>query len=331
MVSGKLSGINFNLLIAFQALIEERNVTHAAKKIHISQPAMSKNLQRLRELMGDQLFTRTSHGLIPTPFAESKAQELFVILNQMEQFIDGAGFSPESLDYKFTIASSDMFLGFFPSIVRAMAKSAPKAKLDIVELSEHYIDDLRDGRVDFAIHSPYHHPEELLSLSLVTGSTACYMRKSHPLADKDQLDVDDLLRFPHVRHTMPNISSYGLGTVDDPLIEMNKARDITVQTPFLLTAVDIVVNSDHLLITSEGIAHSALINSHLIAKEMPVELKRPLRDGFLLYHKRVESNPTHIWFREVISKIFSGKSRKDDRKESNEEKSGGDTNASRSH
>lgn len=83
----RLSKIDLNLLIALEVLLEERSVTRAAQRLFITQPAMSKTLQRLRDLFNDPLFTRTAHGLVPTPKAADLQQPLVAILEQLETTI----------------------------------------------------------------------------------------------------------------------------------------------------------------------------------------------------------------------------------------------------
>ena len=76
MISRKLIRTDLNLLVALQILLEERNVTRAAERLSVSQPALSKTLQKLRDSFEDELFTRTSHGLVPTPRAEELGLDL---------------------------------------------------------------------------------------------------------------------------------------------------------------------------------------------------------------------------------------------------------------
>jgi DNA-binding transcriptional LysR family regulator len=87
MLSRKLIRTDLNLLVALQILLEERNVTRAAERLSVSQPALSKTLQKLRDSFEDELFTRTAHGLVPTPRAEALAKELPALLEKVEQVL----------------------------------------------------------------------------------------------------------------------------------------------------------------------------------------------------------------------------------------------------
>ena len=103
MISRKLIRTDLNLLVALQILLEERNVTRAAERLSVSQPALSKTLQKLRDSFEDELFTRTAHGLVPTPRAEELAHELPALLESVERVLGDEGFDPATFDGSFKI------------------------------------------------------------------------------------------------------------------------------------------------------------------------------------------------------------------------------------
>ena len=94
MISRKLIRTDLNLLVALQILLEERNVTRAAERLSVSQPALSKTLQKLRDSFEDELFTRTAHGLVPSPRAEALAQELPALLESVERVLGNEDCDP---------------------------------------------------------------------------------------------------------------------------------------------------------------------------------------------------------------------------------------------
>ena len=103
MISRKLIRTDLNLLVALQILLEERNVTRAAERLSVSQPALSKTLQKLRDSFEDELFTRTSHGLVPTPRAEELGRELPGLMESIEQVLGDAAFSPDTYGGSFKL------------------------------------------------------------------------------------------------------------------------------------------------------------------------------------------------------------------------------------
>ena len=96
MISRRLIRTDLNLLVVLQILLEEHNVTRAAERLSVSQPAMSRTLQRLRDTFEDELFTRTAHGLVPTPRAEELRRELPDLLENIEHVLGDSDFSPDT-------------------------------------------------------------------------------------------------------------------------------------------------------------------------------------------------------------------------------------------
>ena len=95
---------DLNLLIVFDAVMQERSVTRAGNRIGLSQPAMSHALNRLRYMLKDELFVRTPEGMVPTPRAEMLAQPLRNALNEMQLALEPATFDPASSDHRFVLA-----------------------------------------------------------------------------------------------------------------------------------------------------------------------------------------------------------------------------------
>jgi DNA-binding transcriptional LysR family regulator len=106
MTATSLSNIDLNLLISLQVLLEERNVSRAAESLHITQPAMSKTLSRLRELFDDPLFTRSSHGMQPTPRAMELEGDLNAILGGISKLVSSPQFDPASATGEINLALS---------------------------------------------------------------------------------------------------------------------------------------------------------------------------------------------------------------------------------
>ena len=105
----KLARIDLNLLVTLQVLIEERNVTRAAERLFITQPAMSRTLSRLRDLFDDPLFTRAARGLIPTPRTEELAELLPDLLASVGQLVTPQSFDPATCEQSFRIAVVEQF------------------------------------------------------------------------------------------------------------------------------------------------------------------------------------------------------------------------------
>ncbi|XVN14332.1 LysR family transcriptional regulator [Pseudomonas corrugata] len=120
-------GIDLNLLVAFDALMTERNVTRAAARVGVSQPAMSAALSRLRTLLGDGLFARSAEGLLPTPRARDLAVPIAQALHQLQvALVERPEFEPGKASLVFKLGLSDYpAYVLLPALLQALAEQAP--------------------------------------------------------------------------------------------------------------------------------------------------------------------------------------------------------------
>jgi DNA-binding transcriptional LysR family regulator len=146
METRDLARIDLNLLIALQVMLEERNVSRAAERLFITQPAMSKTLSRLREVFDDPLFTRSSHGMRPTPRALDLAAELETVLQGIQQLLAGHDFDPGVYRGEITIAISE-YIGVWllPPLINRLAFLAPRLTVKTITRVEHQLDMLALG------------------------------------------------------------------------------------------------------------------------------------------------------------------------------------------
>ncbi|MCV6620601.1 MAG: LysR family transcriptional regulator [Cellvibrionaceae bacterium] len=295
---------DLNLLSALRVLLEERNVTHAAKRLHVSQPAMSKTLQKLREELNDPLFTRSSHGLIPTPRAKQLEQQLPDLLDQISNLVHPQEFIPGSYNGRFNIAGPGVILDqLIPDLSLALQDHSPRASLTISEVSTDFTEQLASGQLDFVIHINRSMPEELVKTSVGFGEVVCAMRADHPLAAQEQVSLEDYLSFPHVRLYIAQITHANIGVVDEILNQSGQQRDIVLETSSLSSALDVVAKSDCLLVTADN--HKELQNPAYTYKTMPIELGYPTLEMVIIQHRRSINSQPHLWLRGVMADIMS--------------------------
>src|SRR5205085_335801 len=123
---------DLNLLIVFDAIMQERNVTRAGQRIGLSQPAMSHALSRLRHMLKDELFIRAPEGMVPTPRAEALAQPLRSALSEMQLALEPAAFGPAAADRRFVLAVNNYAAVVLASpLVAAVSAAAPGVRLDL--------------------------------------------------------------------------------------------------------------------------------------------------------------------------------------------------------
>lgn len=149
----RFNGLDLNLLVAFDALMTEPNLTAAARRINLSQPAMSAAVARLRTYFHDELFTMMGRKLVPTPRAEALAAPVREALSHIQlSIISPDGFKPEKSNRRFRIILSDfMMTVFLRKVVDRVAQEAPAVSFDLLPPEEDPDQLLRRGEIDFLV------------------------------------------------------------------------------------------------------------------------------------------------------------------------------------
>ncbi|WP_084540123.1 LysR family transcriptional regulator [Azorhizobium doebereinerae] len=149
----RFNGLDLNLLVALNALLNEGSVTVAAKSINLSQPAMSAAIQRLRQYFDDDLFLMNGRERIFTPRAESLAPAVRDILSRIQSSVIGSGqFDPENTSRKFRIIASDyVTVVFIGPAINSISKSLPTLKFELIAPDDNYHDLIQRSEVDMLV------------------------------------------------------------------------------------------------------------------------------------------------------------------------------------
>jgi DNA-binding transcriptional LysR family regulator len=309
MLSRQLLQIDLNLLVALQVLMEERNVTRAAERLSVSQPALSKTLQKLRDTFEDELFTRTAHGLIPTPRAEELAAGLPEALGLLDTLLEPSDFDPATYEGIFRLALPPLFAEvLLPGLMEALLKDAPGVHILSGDVSADFQEKLKLAEIDFAISVVSETDRDVHAEPLRTISPRCYMRKDHPLVDK-KMTLKDFLAYPHVRLYLPGLSRENVGLVDEVLGERGLYRHIVLETTQFAPAIGVLSRTDCLLIANVGLANYPAMEEHISVQPIPNELERLFagHSGVnrsrlaLLRHTRTSNSAPHQWLRQQIT------------------------------
>ncbi len=293
-----LAKSDINLIVAFQALMDERNVTRAAAKMHISQPAMSNALSRLRVLFDDPLFTRAAHGIVPTPKAQELSKDVPEIMGRIDRLINPAVFQPESYSGEFVIGCGDRIGEPVARLFSHVHALAEHVKFDQVAIHDNYLDELRTGRLDFAIHYITKVPEDIVVENLFDVKVKVAMRKSHPLSGKKRLSLKDFLKYPHVRLKNPG----GRRVIDLTLAAKDMERNVLLMTQFNHIARSMLLTTDYLQVTGEQLFSEPDDELHLA--DLPNELPASPVVFRLLQHQRTCHSNAHNWLKEQIVGII---------------------------
>jgi DNA-binding transcriptional LysR family regulator len=313
-----LDRIDLNLLRVFNVVFEERNLLRAAKRLNLSQSAISHALARLRYAIDDDLFVRSAAGMVPTPRAMAMAAPLRNALHQIGDAIGGEPFEPATTDREFVVAATDyitvLVMGSLGADLEAQAPLAnlvvrPSTRIDLAG-------QIDLGRIDIAIGVYAEIPIRFRSKRLWTHVDSLVMRPAHPLCGTI-LDNKALLDYPLLAVSLGGTEE---GAVDGYIAERGLARQsemfdrqsladaLAPDTPRLRMQVAHALAVPTLLRTSDMLAvlpsplgalfarEHGLFNAPLPYAPRPVEVHA-------VWHERNDANPAHAWFRERLFQL----------------------------
>jgi len=286
---------DLNLLVALRILVEERSVSRAAERLSLSQSAMSRILGRLRNLLGDPLFTRQGQHLIATEKALSITRALGEPLESIRQLLSPVDFDPKSCEQTFTIATTDYAMQtILPFALPRIYQEAPNVAFEFLPLQNELLkEQLTYGRADLAICRLIHLLEPLQHETLGRVGVLCLLSQQHPLANK-QMSLDDYLQFPHA---MIAISDGVKSLLDQALADKPKRR--MVLRAYHLEAALAIVDSMPLIITVPAdLAYLVAERHQLVVKPLPFEFT-PF-DYSMIWHPRCEHSPGQEWLRSIV-------------------------------
>jgi DNA-binding transcriptional LysR family regulator len=290
-----ITRLDLNLLTTLEALLDERSVSRAARRLHLSQPALSAQLARLRTMFGDPLFVPSHRGMTPTPVALQLQLPLQAALARLREVVASArAFDPARDQFVVRIAASDyvqaaLLLDFLVALrLRAPGISIALRTVDPGRLAAQ----LEQGETDLAVLTPENIADTLRSRSLFEERYLFVARKGHP-ALRGRLSV---ARYCELEHIVVSPRGGGFTTMVDELLNaIGMERRVGVSTATFQAAIDLVERSDLVaLIPSRLVAH----RPRLRVQEPPIAVP-----GFairLAWHDRTHSDVAQRWVREQL-------------------------------
>jgi DNA-binding transcriptional LysR family regulator len=300
-----LSGVDLNLLAVLDALLSERNVTRAARRLGLTQPATSHALNRLRALFSDPLLVRGTGGMIPTPLAEQLAVPLRRGLLELQQVVQlDLGFEPARSTRAFAVATADYpQLTGLPRLLAHLSEEAPSVNLAIVPLGASLAARLESGELDLVLSGA--ETEENLGLDrrlmrtlIIRDSFVCATRHDHP-GIRTGLDLETFVTWPHL---LVSLTGRGSGIVDNALSSLGRSRRIAVRIPHFSGAPSLLARSNLIATLPKAMADYGTRLEQLRLFEPPLAL--PRAEVYLWWHERVQYDPAHAWFRAALLKAF---------------------------
>jgi DNA-binding transcriptional LysR family regulator len=296
--------LDLNLLITLEALLVERNVTRAAARLHLSQPAVSAQLSRLRDMFGDTLLIPAQRGMTPTAKALELLDPLRQALDQVRATVaTHKEFDPGAMEMILTIACTDYpQVAVVMPLIKHLRTSAPGVKVALLNLNAPELDaQMARGDVDLAFMTPETAPPTLRAKHLLNERYVLIARHGHPTL-RDTVTIETFAQLEHVI-----VSPRGAGfasPVDDALAALGLARKVVLSSASFLFVTEIVSESDLVALVPERL--TVQHRHKLTTLECPVAI-----DGFslsMVWHERNQDHGGHRWIRDTVAHLFAGKS-----------------------
>lgn len=302
-----LRTLDLNLLKVFDVVMVERSVTRSAQRLHMTQPAVSNALRRLREATNDELFVPGATGMAPTPHAQQLWPVVRDALEQLHLAFEPTLFNPQLEARSFTLAMADATAALFvPQLVALLQEMQARVDLRIVPLTTRDPRPLLEqGQADVAVGF---FPGVRASLA-AAGDTAllqhdalyvcpyvAVMRRGHPLAQPGALTLDAYCAAQHLR---VSFAGRAHGFVDQALAGMGRQRRVVMTVNQFFTAACGVRQSDLVTVLPRNFVPATGFARQLVCSELPFDM--PLIEVGLLWHRRHAADAAHTWLRQMMA------------------------------
>lgn len=294
-----LKSIDLNLLVILQSLMETRHVSATAEKLNMSQPAVSRALQRIRHTFNDPILVRTNQGYDLSAKAILIDSQLSQLLQGIEQLVLPAEFVPAAATGVLKFYGVDVeILSYMPEFVNRLQQQAPKLQVEIRTEPRPHFELLEQGEVHFVLTGmkPTTNTDQLHSAPLGSTSHICAMREDHPLADKKLT----LARYLSAPHGLVSLVGSGPGSMDRILESIGKKRHVALRLANFTQAAYFCEASDIIFTMPEVVAHRLASKHKLVLRKLPKEIVTKEIHFNLYWHERHHKDPMCMWAKELL-------------------------------
>jgi len=292
-----ISKLEIRLLLAFEALIAERNVTRAAERAGLTQQGMSGQLARMRALFGDPLFVRAKGGVAPTPRAEELSRLVRNALESLEPLVSPVTFDPSTYDGSVTIAATDYALALImPPLLARLRTAAPGLRLIIRPAGLHTLEvEMRDALVDLALTVPQFTRPDLQALHLFDERYVGVARRGHPILAGGSVSLAAFCASSHL--LVSPFRGDAAGPTDEALAAIGKRRTVGLVVPDFSVVGALLERTDLIAVLPARLV--GLMHRRLRTFDPPVRVP-----GFSIHAywpPRLDADPLHRWRRGEIA------------------------------
>jgi len=297
-----LKDVDLNLLVVFNELHKHGRVSAAAESLGISQPGVSNALSRLRKLLGDELFLRTSRGMVPTPYAESLAQPIADALAALQGTLNArVAFDPARSERAFVIGVNDVGETYFlPRLMRALDQVAPGVTIRTVRTTSIDVrDEMERGRMDLAMGFLPGLKGGFFQRRLFRQPYVCIFRQDHPLARSGV----SARQFRAAEHVAIVSEGTGHGVVDEVIARAGIRRRLRLTVPHFMAVGPVLQATDMIAVVPQRFADCACGPFGLAAAPCPVKIPESVINVF--WHARNHREAANQWLRQVVVDVFA--------------------------
>lgn len=290
------SKIDLNLFTVFDAIYSQQSLTRAAGVLHVSQPAVSSSLAKLRSIFDDPLFVRTSSGMTPTPLARQLVTTVRESLKSLDNCIaTRIPFEASTASRTFRLhATENAELILLPTLLKQLKQQAPHIDLEVVFIDRREVAyEMASGNIHLAVDAPLLSHPELISHPLRADDYVCVMREDHPLST-GHLNLDDFLKHEHI-HVSSRMK--GSGYIDLALRSIGQKRRIALRLQHYASLPALLGQSDFIAAVPAAVAK----HWQLVCRPLPFETSK--LELQLFWHKSVEHDPAVLWLRELTMSL----------------------------
>lgn len=293
--------LDLNLLTALDALLEEGSVAGAADRLHLSAPAMSRTLGRIRRATGDQIMVRTGRTMTPTPHALAMRGEVHDLVQRAQAVLE-----PErqltlaTLDRTFTLRGHDAVTSAIgPSLLATVEREAPGVTVRLLAEASVDTNDLRHGQVDLEISATEPDLPEISHRRVVKDRLVAALRAENPLAD-GELTVAG---YADARHVTVSRRGRLTDPIDGTLAELGHTRRVVASAPTSTAALFFAARSDLVVAVPEIMCRPTLQALGLATRTLP--FTTPTVTLYLAWHQRYDNDKAHSWLRQRVLDAFA--------------------------
>ena len=295
-----LRNVDLNLLVVLDALLTEKHVTRTGLRLHLSQPAISHSLNKLRVLLDDPLLIRQGHDVVLSALAQNLQAPLKGILGQIETLLgQSIDFVPADSQRTFRVAMSDYGAAIvLPKLLVQLRAQAPGTSLVVIQDSRlGMLEQVEQGKIDLAVGVFAALPADVSSDVLFEETFTCLLNR-RSLPENGVLDLDSYLARPHL---LVSTDGSTQGEVDNVLRSQGLQRRVAVNVPHWGAAPGMIADTDLILTVATRTLDNLPLGDTLVALAPPLTVA-PF-NYVQVWHNRFNQDPAHRWLRELVKQV----------------------------